>query len=466
MPSHDLLKTLNIAIRSHLSSSASYSTSTSLEPSQTPLLKTLINSLSSPPPSAAAAAAEADDRTAFLLSNVTSRKLHLMLSDPNVKTSTCLQVFNFLRENHSRLSFEPDLRAHLTLICRLITSQKFTDAEDLVKFVAVDQSHKYPFSSLANWVDKFCKESRIIIKLMNLFLGAYSDHQMFDMASATFDYMRNNGVQISERTCTGHLCVLVKHGQIGVALQFFRGMIDSGMEVSVFSLTVVVNGLCGIGEMKMGRELVEEMISKGILNPNLVTFNTLVDACAKRWNFGELELVLVLMGKAGIEFNDSTYKFLIDGYSSFGKIEEAERLVLEMHDKGFKVNAFLFTTVIRGYFRSGNVEDGLSLFYKMQETGCIPSRDIYTILIDDLCKLGKMGMVEQLVIEMQEQGAQVDDVLLDILITGYQKGGMTNEVVELQTMMMKKKTTKHLNGDEVVPLSFFFSEWEFNKEPG
>ena len=64
----------------------------------------------------------------------------------------------------------------------------------------------------------------------------------------------------------------------------------------MYSLTVVVDGLCWSGEGKRGRELVEEMIGRGI-KPNVVTFNVMLNACAKRWNFEELELVLLLMEK-------------------------------------------------------------------------------------------------------------------------------------------------------------------------
>ena len=101
----------------------------------------------------------------------------------------------------------------------------------------------------------------------------------------------------------------------------------------MYSLTVVVDGLCWSGEGKRGRELVEEMIGRGI-KPNVVTFNVMLNACAKRWNFEELELVLLLMEKEGVAFSDHTYKVLIDGFTSSGKIDEAKKLVLEMHDKG------------------------------------------------------------------------------------------------------------------------------------
>lgn len=328
----------------------------------------------------------------------------------------------------------------------------------MVESVVVGGRLRYPFGSLVNWVGKLCKESSVVVKLMNLVLRAYSDGGMFGVVLEVFEYMRRNGVRVCERTCTGHLCALVENGDVGGAVEFLRRMVASDMEVSVFSLTVVVKGLCGIGMMKNGVKLVEEMISKGIVRPNIVTCNTLVDACTKRWNFEVLELVLWLMRKEAVKFNDSTFKFLIDGYSTFGKVEEGESMLLEMQDKGFKMNAFLYVTVIRGYFRLGNFEGGMLLFCKMRERGFGAIGDVYSILINDLCRLGKRKIAEQLVAEMQKKGI-VDEVLYIVLKTVYQKSGMPNIVVELQEIVMT-------DGDDELSVPAELAESELKKQFG
>ncbi|KAL7202025.1 hypothetical protein ACSBR1_033658 [Camellia fascicularis] len=150
------------------------------------------------------------------------------------------------------------------------------------------------FNFAASFVENHCDEPKILAKLFNLMLKVYSDSQKFEEALETFNYMRNNGVKINETTCTIHLIALVRCDQVGSALEFLCRMVESGIEVSVFSMIVVVDGLCTSGEIRRGRELVEEMMGGGV-KPNSITFSTLVDACAKRWNFGELDLILILM---------------------------------------------------------------------------------------------------------------------------------------------------------------------------
>lgn len=428
MTIQDFLKTLKTAKRPSPSSSGSASTtlSSSLSDGAKETLFTTLNKSAhtkNPSPSS-------------FLSFLSSHKLQSFLSDPNVRTFDCFLAFNFLLRNQSELSFKPDLHAHLTLVCRLIKSRKFSDAEILLSNVAFHRIYRYPFSDFVRWIENYCNESRIITKLLNMLLKVYSDHRMFDMALTVFEYMVEWGFERDERTCSIHLLAMTHSGRADLAFSFFHRMVDSGMEVSVYSLTIVVSGLCNVGELKMARELVETEGKR--FKPNIITFNTLVDACARRRDILELDLVLLLMKQERIPYNDTTFKLLIECYSGSNKTEEAEKLLSEMHDKSLEVEIYLYYTIISGYCRQGNITSALSLFTKMQEMKLSPSVDVYWCLISGLCRVGEMGHVKKLVQEMQSQGGELDDVLLNALVNGYDKAGMVDELAGIQQMIESK----------------------------
>ncbi|CAI9770791.1 unnamed protein product [Fraxinus pennsylvanica] len=209
------------------------------------------------------------------------------------------------------------------------------------------------------------------------------------------------------------ICRLVKQRKFTDAERllgfFFKDeklrMVDMGIEVSVFSLTVVVDGLCKNGEIKRAKELVDEMLSSGI-KPNVITFNIMVNACTKRWKFEELEKILDLMKWVGVDMNVETFKFLVDGFSSCGKIEEAEKIVLEMHQKGFIVGAHLYNLVIHGYCRVGDVDRALSIFCKMKEEGICPNVDTYGILASHISNMGELETAKDFIKEMQSKGIE------------------------------------------------------------
>nr|GLL43119.1 pentatricopeptide repeat-containing protein At2g28050 [Ipomoea trifida] len=373
--------------------------------------------------------------TPTLLSKLTPNLVHLIISDPHLKTPKCIEFLGFLIKNQSLVSFDLNFDAHLTLVCRLAKAQEFADAEALLG--ALSSLENFRYTVLASFIESRDVSLRIASKVFNWLLKAYSDNREFGKALEIFDYMRNNGIEINERTCTVHLIELMKCDQCSLGLKFFYWMVESGIEVSVYSLTVVVDGLCKFGEVKRAREVVEEMGSKGI-KPNIITFNTLVDACTKRWNFEELYNVLVLMQCEGVEFIDDTYRFLIDGFSSSGRMEDAERMIWEMHDKGFKVDTYLYNVVINGYCRLGNVEKAFSLVSVMNERNICLNRDTYWCLFSGLCKVGQFDVVNELVDVMQSKGFELDQVMLDTLIDRYLEEGVIEEAASLLDFMEKK----------------------------
>uniref|UniRef100_A0A7C8YBV2 Uncharacterized protein n=1 Tax=Opuntia streptacantha TaxID=393608 RepID=A0A7C8YBV2_OPUST len=135
MTIQDFLKTLKTAKRPFPSPSGPASTpfSSSFSNGARETLFTTLNK---------SAPAENPTLSSFL-SSLSSHKLHSFLSDPNVRTSDCFLAFNFLLRNQSELSFKPDLHAHLTLVCRLIKSRQFSDAEGLLNNVAFHRNYRF-----------------------------------------------------------------------------------------------------------------------------------------------------------------------------------------------------------------------------------------------------------------------------------------------------------------------------------
>ncbi|XVF68534.1 hypothetical protein PTKIN_Ptkin11bG0010400 [Pterospermum kingtungense] len=371
------------------------------------------------------------------LSDLNPTTFHNILKNPDLKASKCFRFFDLVVKNQSLVSFKPDLQAHLTLISRLIKARLFSDAEAMLKSVSVDENPRYPFLVIASAVENCCYESKVMAKFFNLMLKVYSDNGEFGEVSKTFDYMKNNGIKIDERTCTIHLIALKGADELGLALDFFNQMVETGLDISVYSLTAIVDSLCKNGGTRKAREILEEMGTRGIKG-NAITYNTLIDSCAKRWDFEELDLVFGLMEKEKVGFNLETYKILIDGYTSYGKVEEAERLVEEMHDKGLRVDAYLYNMIINGYWKSGSVKSVLLLFDRMKNRGVQPNGDTYWQIINGYCKIGEMEMGMKYVNEMQKKGFVLDKAMYDVLIDGFCKNGMVGEAFELGIEMERK----------------------------
>lgn len=375
--------------------------------------------------------------TTTLLSNLTPTLVHLILSDPHIKIPKCINFFYFLLKNQSLLSFKLNVETHLTLLCRLLKSRNFEDAENLLSSLLIHENFRCPFSAVTSFFDNNSVKPSVHSKVFNLILKVYSDSQEFEKAADTFCYMKNTGIEINERTCTIYLIQLIRCDKLELGLELFYQMLDLNVEVSVFSLTVVVDGLCRRGEIKTAREFVEEMVTKGI-KPNIITCNTLVDACTKIWNFTELDKILVVMRNEGLDFNAETYKFLIDGFSSSGKIEDSVKIVFEMLDKGFKVETYTCNLIINGYCRLGNVEQAFSFFSTMGKRDVYPNVDSYWILVSSFCKVGLMEKVKELIEEMENSGIELDYGMFGTLIDVYCQQRMIDEALSFLVRMQKR----------------------------
>ncbi|XP_023753083.1 pentatricopeptide repeat-containing protein At2g28050 [Lactuca sativa] len=374
--------------------------------------------------------------TAAILSTLTPNIVRLVLSNRRIKTGRCLSFFNIISENQSLIPFKIETEHYLTLICRTIKSFKFEDAETLINSLANEGNLRHPFSNVVSFAESQCLDPGILSKMFNLMLKVYTDSGKFVAAYETFSYMRNNAIAIDERTCFIYLIALLRCEHLVSGLVFFYKMVESGIDVSVYSLTVVVDRLCKNGEIKKARELIEAVCKN--IEPNVITFNTLVDACCKRWNFKELDLVLLLMEKTGVELNLETHKFLVDGYLSSGKLGDAEKTIMKMHDKDLSVEIYLWNSIIFKYCKLRRMESAFQVFDKMLQRGVVPNAETFRIMVSGICGIGEMEAAKKLANKMQRKEIELGHDVFDDLINGCCKKGMLDDAVGLLSMMEKK----------------------------
>ncbi|XP_010510703.1 PREDICTED: pentatricopeptide repeat-containing protein At2g28050 [Camelina sativa] len=375
------------------------------------------------------------------LSDLNLSTFRRILSDPDVKSWKCVSLFNFILESPSLFSFQPDLRAHLSLAFRVLSERRFSDAQKLMKPVAIDDILRYPFITIVSaFVDECgCCETRVVARFFNSMVMVYSDNDKFDEVVEVFKYMKNSEVKIDEKTCTLHLLNLKKSDQMELAVDFFPLMVESGLDVvSVYSLTVVVSALCCNGEITRARGLVEEMVLVKGIKPNIVTFKSMIDCCVKRWDFEELDLVLKSMEKESVMLDLDTYKILIDGFTSYGKLEEAERLVSTMHDEKLRVETYLYNLIMDGYSRFGLVEKAFELHREMSCRGVTPNKDTYWVLMNGLCKAGKVCEAMRLLNELRVNEFEIDEEMYITLTEGCYRAGMIDKSLEVVAEMIRE----------------------------
>merc|ERR1719199_1663089 len=115
---------------------------------------------------------------------------------------------------------------------------------------------------------------------------------------------------------------------------------------------------------------------------SIVTFNTLIDACARCGRMEHLPKTLEDMEEQGVKPNVITYSTMLKGHCQNGNIQ-AGFLILEniKKDPHLKPDEIMYNSLLDGCARSNLVDEGLPLFEQMQAEGVQPSNFTLSILV-------------------------------------------------------------------------------------
>uniref|UniRef100_A0A2P2NY29 Pentatricopeptide repeat-containing protein n=1 Tax=Rhizophora mucronata TaxID=61149 RepID=A0A2P2NY29_RHIMU len=371
------------------------------------------------------------------LYNLNSDIIHLVLLSPKLPTQSCLGFINFLRQDHLLVSFKPDLRAYMILISRLFKGRKFAEMKNILSVIAMDDNLQCPIMEMVLLASSVDNEPKFVEKLCDTLFRVYADCQRFDFGIHVFGYMVSNGMKIDGRSCIVFLLALKRCDKMEECLDFFKRMVESNAEVTVYSMTIVVDGLCKKGWIKRAMYVMIQMDCKGI-KPNVVTYNTLLNAYIKRMDFEGVNKMLKLMEMREVVYNTTTYTLLIEWYGNSGKIAEADRVFKEMCERNIEADIIVYTSIISWNCKVGNLKRAFVLFDELSERGLAANAHTYGALIDGVCKAGQMEAAERLMNEMQSQGFDANQVIFNTLIDGYCRVGMIDEALKVRNIMEKK----------------------------
>jgi len=323
--------------------------------------------------------------------------------------SSCSNFFNFKQS--------PNLETHLALVVDLLKSKEFAEAENILNAVVVTDGLRKPVSKIASLLSENHVNRKVMGKMFNMLFSVYVNNMRFTEALQVFDYMKKGRFRIDDRACMVYLLAMKRQRQYDSLFEFFHKMVEFNVKITVYSMTVVVDGLCKMGEVCEARKLVDEMASKGV-KPSDYTYNILLQAYMKIQDFVAVKEILRKMEKDGFDLNLTSYTLLIKGYSTFGDLVEVERLFKEIEEKGIEPNVHLCTSMISGYSKLGNVMKAFSTFVEMVERGLSPDGHTYGALINGFCKAGLMQGAEVLLNEMQGKGISIDRVIFNRMMDG------------------------------------------------
>jgi pentatricopeptide repeat protein len=115
---------------------------------------------------------------------------------------------------------------------------------------------------------------------------------------------------------------------------------------------------------------------------SIVTYNTMVDACARCNEMARVPELLQHMDRQGIKPNVVTYGAIIKGYVQENKVDQALALLSDMKkNTAISPDEIAYNTVLDGCARNGFFDRGLEILKEMESTGVTPTNFTLSVLV-------------------------------------------------------------------------------------
>merc|ERR1719364_498965 len=116
-----------------------------------------------------------------------------------------------------------------------------------------------------------------------------------------------------------------------------------------------------------------------------------------------------------------TYNALIDVCARNGSVEKAGQLFRDMCMLGVTPDLITYSTVIKGYCVQGDLEQAIQLFSLMRKRGVQPDAVLFNSIIDGAARKQMTSLAEQIFGDMESSGVSPGNFTLAILVKMYGK---------------------------------------------
>jgi pentatricopeptide repeat protein len=170
----------------------------------------------------------------------------------------------------------------------------------------------------------------------------------------------------------------------------------------------------------MIKELREYETEHDVHLVDIVSYNTLMKAAAKRKDVQKCFRVLNEITEAKLDPDDVSFSTLLDVCIDEEEHHLASLALEQMCESGVTMNCVLLTTLMKGFIRSKHLDKAMQLFDNMRgdNSQVKPDMITYSMLIKAQCDAGDMGKALAILEDMLQSKCDIDDVVFTHLIEG------------------------------------------------
>merc|ERR1719498_1798571 len=165
----------------------------------------------------------------------------------------------------------------------------------------------------------------------------------------------------------------------------------------------VLKGFCREKKIDRVWTVYEEMKDRQV-EISIVTYNTLIDACARCGRMEHLPKILENMKATGMRPNVITYSTMLKGHCQNGNIQAGFAILEQLKkDTRLKPDEIVYNSLLDGCAQNGLVDEGMRLLDEMQREGVPPSNFTLSILVKLMNRARRLARAFALVEEITKK---------------------------------------------------------------
>jgi pentatricopeptide repeat protein len=208
-------------------------------------------------------------------------------------------------------------------------------------------------------------------------------------------------------------------GDVDGIWQTWREMRRHHVAPTSITLGCMVEALTTNSEVDASYELLQELLTDDVYRPlvNSVVFGSVMKGFSHQKRFDRVWVVYQEMQHHNIALTIVTYNTLLDACARSGMMAQIPGLVETMTTQGIEPNLITYGIVIKGYCQENKLDDALQVWESMvQGTNLQPDEIMYNTILDGCARKGLHDRGMQLFGQMESAGIRPSNFTLSVLI--------------------------------------------------
>merc|ERR1719215_711621 len=229
----------------------------------------------------------------------------------------------------------------------------------------------------------------------------------------------------------------------------FKEMLTRDIKPSVITFNAVIDACARNGQTERVPELLEEMKKQG-LEPNLITYSTMIKgACQQGDMQSALSTLDTLRKTSHFKPDEIVYNTLLDGCAQAGLVAEGKRIFDEMQAEGVQPGAYTLAVLVRLLAQGRRVERAFDLVESMgRKYRLRPNSHVYAALIQACLQSKDLARAVSVFEQAMRERVQVEGKACMGLIRALLSAGNQTQAVSIlrATVGMTRKPERNAGG--------------------